>query len=49
LNGHFFGIQPLERYIYLDSAVVGSDMGEWYDVCRCIEAAGVDLGIAFQG
>jgi hypothetical protein len=49
LNGHFFGIRPLERYIYLDSAVVGSDTGEWNDVCRHIEAAGVDLGIAFQG
>jgi hypothetical protein len=49
LNRHFFGIRPLERYIYLDSAVVGSDTGEWNNVCHHIEAADIDLGIAFQG
>jgi hypothetical protein len=49
LKGHFFGIRPLERYLYLDSAVVGSDMGEWNDMCRRLEAAGVDMGIVFQG
>jgi hypothetical protein len=49
LNGYIFGIQSIEHYIHLDSALVGSDTGEWNNVCHCIEAAGVDLGIVFQG